>query len=441
MRIALVLPIDPTLRGNGAAQRAAFWRRALSGLGDLTTIVIDLISEPPTADDDDPLGEMLHVPAMQLDHPTHPTLARRAPHHLGARIATDFDPPFDLVVGFRSYVGLVCVGIAEQHECPVLIDLDDDDAALAAERGDADAHRWISLLETLRGHGATFVAANRVIGAPLAAIVANVAPTNAAVRPLPDAPSVVMLGNFTYPPNVDGAHWFLDRVWPLVGAQVPTADLSLVGPGSDRLEHGRGFVDDLDELLRTARLSVVPLLHGSGTRLKILDSWARGVPVVSTGVGADGLDASGSAALIGDTPAAFADHVVRLLRDDELANQVGAAGAERAERDHGESAATAVVARVVDQLLHPPVGPRRRDDLVATEVEDGLVIHDPVADVAHHLDPVAAMVFTLCDGESPLEQLVGTLSSLGLDGPDLRETVATAVALLAERRLLEPTPS
>ena len=86
------------------------------------------------------------------------------------------------------------------------------------------------------------------------------------------------------------------------------------------------MIDAVGELARS-RGAVVPLLTGSGTRLKILEAWAAGLPVVSTTVGAEGLPVqNGETALLADDPALFVTEVTRLLACTELRQQIGSAG-------------------------------------------------------------------------------------------------------------------
>jgi glycosyltransferase involved in cell wall biosynthesis len=140
-----------------------------------------------------------------------------------------------------------------------------------------------------------------------------------------------MISLLTYEPNIDGAWFFVDEVLPLVRAAVPDVELRLVGRHDDRAaalaeRPGvvlRGEVPDVGPELRDAAVVVVPIRSGGGTRIKILEAFARRVPVVSTTVGCEGIDAvPGEHLLTGDTPDALADACVRLLRDDALRTRV-----------------------------------------------------------------------------------------------------------------------
>jgi len=153
-----------------------------------------------------------------------------------------------------------------------------------------------------------------------------------------EPPTVLLAGQLTYGPNVDGARWFVDEVLPGVRRRVPGATLALVGRTSAAVDDlagrdgvdVRGYVEAIDDELGRADLVVVPLRQGSGTRIKILEAWAHHLPVVSTSVGAEGLGAHDERELlIADDAEAFAAAVDRLLTDRALRAQVTEAGAKR----------------------------------------------------------------------------------------------------------------
>jgi glycosyltransferase involved in cell wall biosynthesis len=115
-----------------------------------------------------------------------------------------------------------------------------------------------------------------------------------------------------------------ELVWRLVGKNA--AAVRPFTTGDPRIEVSGEVKDAVRELAR-AQVAVVPLLAGSGTRLKILEAWAAGTPVVSTSVGAEGLAArDGEQILLADGPAAFAEAVSRLLACKEMRDRVGKAG-------------------------------------------------------------------------------------------------------------------
>lgn len=141
-------------------------------------------------------------------------------------------------------------------------------------------------------------------------------------------PAVVLFqATFDYAPNVDAADWLVSEVAPLLQARLPDVEIRLVGtpvPGVQRQHRPPavtvvGQVPTMEPELARADIAVVPVRYGSGTRFKILESFAHRVPVVSTTVGAEGLDVvSGVHLLIADDPEAFAAACERLLTDPDL---------------------------------------------------------------------------------------------------------------------------
>lgn len=155
---------------------------------------------------------------------------------------------------------------------------------------------------------------------------------------------VTFLGGLHWPPNQEGAAWFLDRVWPRIAAAVPSAVFTVLGrSGASALPQARnhqrvevtGYVSDPQPYLADTAAFVVPLKSGAGMRVKILDAWCWGVPVVSTTVGAEGLLASDDDnALIADDEASFADAVIRLANDQRLGRRLAESGRATVERHY-----------------------------------------------------------------------------------------------------------
>jgi glycosyltransferase involved in cell wall biosynthesis len=155
-------------------------------------------------------------------------------------------------------------------------------------------------------------------------------------------PALVFTGKLDYRPNSDAALWFAAKVWPLVRARNPQAQWYLVGknPGPqlaalERLDgvHVTGYVPEIQPYLAAADCYIAPLRVGGGTRLKLLEALACGLPIVTTTLGAEGLEVrSGEQLLLADTAADFCNAVVRLLNDRDLAVHLGAGARELACR-------------------------------------------------------------------------------------------------------------
>jgi glycosyltransferase involved in cell wall biosynthesis len=155
--------------------------------------------------------------------------------------------------------------------------------------------------------------------------------------PAADRRGALFLGSFPHLPNLDAFELLVDEVWPAVRRRLPDAALTVAGarpPDRVLAWDGRdgirvvGEVDEAAPLYRSHRVLVVPLRAGSGTRLKILEALASGLPVVSTTIGAEGLALSDPPEItIADDPQAMADRVAELLRaDDEHIEAVGRRG-------------------------------------------------------------------------------------------------------------------
>jgi glycosyltransferase involved in cell wall biosynthesis len=172
--------------------------------------------------------------------------------------------------------------------------------------------------------------------------------------PPPDGRTVVYFGLLSTVPNVDGVIHFVQEIWPriaaahpearckIIGGRPPPALLALAGP---RVEL-TGFVDDLRPHLAAAAAVVVPLRLGGGTRLKIVEGMAMGKAIVSTSLGAEGIEAvPGRDILIENQPAGFADAVGRLLTDPGLAATIGQAARRLAVERYAWSAASRTLER------------------------------------------------------------------------------------------------
>jgi O-antigen biosynthesis protein len=155
------------------------------------------------------------------------------------------------------------------------------------------------------------------------------------VAPAEEREGILFLGGFEHVPNVDAAVRLVGDVMPGVWKELGDVEVTIVGssppPEVQALASHRvdvaGWVEDLEPLMRRARLMVAPLRFGAGVKGKITQCLAMGLPVVTTGVGAEGLDVTdGESMLIADDPSEIADRVVRCYRDEELWQRISAAG-------------------------------------------------------------------------------------------------------------------
>ncbi|NTU79628.1 MAG: glycosyltransferase [Chloroflexales bacterium] len=157
--------------------------------------------------------------------------------------------------------------------------------------------------------------------------------------------SILSMATMFWPPNVDGVLWFAHEVYPLIKHEVPAARFDVVGarpPATvrrlgeeDPSINVAGYVDDPQPYREAAAALIVPVRAGGGMRVKILEALAHGLPIVSTTIGYEGIDLlPGKHLLAGDTPAAFAEAVVRLLSDPALGRRLAASGRRVAEESY-----------------------------------------------------------------------------------------------------------
>jgi glycosyltransferase involved in cell wall biosynthesis len=158
--------------------------------------------------------------------------------------------------------------------------------------------------------------------------------------------NILTMGTLYYPPNADGIRWFLNEVFPLIQVTLPEATLTIVGknPPDDFIQaagasNGRvtvtGYIPDLDPYYARATVMVIPVRAGGGMRVRILEAFARAIPVVTTTVGLEGIQAEpGSDVLVADSPIDFAQSTIRLLSDARLQDQLSVNGRRLAENKY-----------------------------------------------------------------------------------------------------------
>ena len=153
------------------------------------------------------------------------------------------------------------------------------------------------------------------------------------VRRHPTARTVLHIGTMYWPPNIEGVLWFAREAWPMVKAEVPDARFVVVGAHPPREVQAlaendgsivvTGYVDDPTDYFRHTAAAIVPINAGSGMRVKILEAFARGLPLVSTSIGYEGIDAvPDEHLLVADAPLPYAQAVIRLLNDPDLRHRL-----------------------------------------------------------------------------------------------------------------------
>ena len=228
-------------------------------------------------------------------------------------------------------------------------------------------HHVIAVSESDRALMTQWVDEDRVTVVPTGVDLAAYRPDPKAAEP---GPLITFVGAMDWEPNADGVDYFCGEIWPAVKAEVPDARFRIVGrnPGRRILKWASesvqvtGRVPSVVEHLQESAVVIVPLRIGGGTRLKIYEAMATAKAVVSTTVGAEGLDVHhGRDIMLADDPRSFAQAVLMLLRDRELRRRYEKAAAETAARfdwpaigDHFAEVLRAVVEKQSSNLRAVP---------------------------------------------------------------------------------------
>ncbi len=204
-------------------------------------------------------------------------------------------------------------------------------------------HHVIAVSENDRSLMTQWVDGDRVTVVPTGVDLAEYRPDSAAPDVDASAPLITFVGAMDWEPNVDGVEYFCAEVWPAIKAEVPQARFRIVGRNPDRRVQKwasidasievTGHVPSVVEHLRQSAVVIVPLRIGGGTRLKIYEAMATGKAVVSTTIGAEGLDVHhGRDIMLADDAGSFAQAAIMLLRDSELRRRYEKAAADTAAR-------------------------------------------------------------------------------------------------------------
>jgi glycosyltransferase involved in cell wall biosynthesis len=300
--------------------------------------------------------------------------------------APDDPPPYDLVWYFQVRAWVLAGGSVL---APSVVDIDDlEDQKIEARAGlprpvaglgdrlrrragrlwsEEDARRWRRLHRRIGDRTAATVVCSdldaRRSGLPGVRVIPNgyaVPEKPVGGHALSDPPVVLFQGTLRYPPNADGARYLVQEIGPRLRRLVPGARIRLVGlapPSLDPLDDPpsvtlTGQVPDITTELARADVVVIPLRYASGTRVKILEAFAHRIPVVSTTVGAEGLDVrSGHHLLVADDPDGIAAACARLMNDasfrQTIVDQAYALFLERYQSSRIEAQVVAVARDVV----------------------------------------------------------------------------------------------
>jgi glycosyltransferase involved in cell wall biosynthesis len=274
---------------------------------------------------------------------------------------------------------------ARQARAPVILDAHNLMTGVMRTLASADsrrAHRWFWRFEALKTSAferhvarqvdAVCVPSEREAatleswGARCPVVVPNGVDVEAIdYAPPPPGARLLYVGHYGWRPNVEGALELVASILPRVRAAIPEAELVLVGgrppaelvaraaPGAGTGVRVTGEVEDVLPQLREARVLVVPLRCGGGTRLKVLEALAAGTPVVATPFAVAGLGLQdGRHVLTADAPADIADLTLAVIRDDALARRLSEEGRALVRRRFGWSVVAQPLLEVNERLAH-----------------------------------------------------------------------------------------
>jgi polysaccharide biosynthesis protein PslH len=398
--LLLLTPIMPAETGNGLAMRAGMQLRALSARYEVRVVVI-----PVSGGSSDTAWAERHASSVRVVRPDpvalragaarlmasavwrerlqrsepFPAAVKFASPALAAAVAEAAGAGSPRVHALRAYLAPVALAVAEHVGAPWrTLDLDDDDVHRLASEGSDDAARaYERLLATFGGEFAWVSLASaedaaRVTGrlGLRTTVVANAVAIPAEVggrsQRAPGQRLLLLVGNLTYSPNIDAAERLVRELLPRVRRLVDeTVAVEIVG----RFEAGgpiealaaepgvtvRGYVDDLAAAYARADLAVVPLTEGSGTRIKLLEAFAAGVPVVTTPIGAAGLEVEdGRHLLLASDADALAAAIARVLSDEQLAEDLARNARALAEQRFGAEVVGGRLRALMQELDQAP---------------------------------------------------------------------------------------
>ena len=374
-RCLMILPIAPNPRGNGLAQRAYLFWKAARKTFDTDVLLVPVAQNQPAIALHEPTSSVPIFKEIEGGFATstqfdlisriknlaercaafsqfgQPSLCSRLTNDLARLCAPSLETHhYHHIHVMRSYCApfaellLRHLGRTAQTRPTLSLDLDEDDARFANDlaahyrsAGDDVRANWSaveaqsfnvildkhigsfdlvfasSAKEAEQLSNKTGVQVNTIVNAVKVPVVR---------RPMRDGRNLLFVGSFQHPPNADGLEWFIEQIWPMVRRRT-NAELTAIGQAPSSHTHrlatrpGMRLLSNVANLNRhyaASDISIVPLRLGAGTRIKILESAAMGVPIISTSRGADGLPfTDGVHGWLADTSTGFADAICQAL--------------------------------------------------------------------------------------------------------------------------------
>ncbi len=409
MRFLVTADEYPWPARSGYRQRLHWTVRALSGLGSVDLLVAR--DRPlPAADDPPPEARLGRSEVVTAPYAARSSVSRAARWLASGRprrlVGQDWTRArgvaqqwaatgYDLVWFAHSPTYLA---LADRFPVPHVVDLDNLESSMARHRRARrdrqsssrsvprhlasagadllDEWLWRRAEQRIAARAAVTVVCSdldrRRLALPRVAVLPNgyeraTAPAGAPARPATDGGVLLFVGPLTYEPNRDAVAWFARQALPLVRARRPGTRFRVVGDlGAEVVDGLRGIpgveltgeVPDVAAELAEASVVVVPLRFGGGTRIKVLEAFAHGVPVVSTTVGCEGLDVEdGRHVLLAEDPQSLAAACLDLLEDEERRTALRAQAGDLWQRRYRWTVIAPTVGEIVEAALARPGAP------------------------------------------------------------------------------------
>jgi len=396
MRILWILPYLPWPTTSGGKTRQYQLLRSLAARGHRITLLVQskaVLDEASRAVLEPLLERLIVLPRRPLKHPLTLLAALFAPwplltsinglsRPLQQQFSRLLDESWDVIQIEHSYSFQPYARLLAQRQQPFLLTEHNLESSLGAATYDRFP-AWLRLFvrydqwRARRWEQQVFDQANRVLAVTEEDAIAMRALTQtpvevavngvdtrsfAGVQADGSSQRVLFVGNYEYAPNVDAVHWALEEIFPRLWQHCPQARFAVAGYAlpadwAQRWPDPRiewlGFVPELSELQGRCALFLAPLRHGGGSKLKVLEALAAGLPLISTAQGASGLQLQDRHDYLrGETPAALAQALTELLNAPQFAAQLAANGRHYACQHHDWQAVAGQLEAVYRQLPH-----------------------------------------------------------------------------------------
>ncbi len=377
MRALLITPVMPSATGNGLAMRAGLWLESLSARFDTDIAVASMFADHESAKAfTSSRATSITMLSGRID--TTPGIPRLVPEldESSGNLLRELISHADIVIVFRLYLAELAQP-AHDKGLPVLIDLDDLDWVREERLGNhqqaEEFQEYARSVLDIASVATTASIHDAEVGVDINCDVHWMHVPNGVREPayaneLTSDPDIDLLfvATLGYEPNARAAEWLVREVMPLlpgvrvgiVGSAPTTTTRALAGPNVTV----EADVLDVTSWYQRSRACVVPIHSGSGTRTKIPEAWAHQRPVISTSIGAEGIEVTG-AALIADDAEAFAQACNAALTQPMVAQELIAHGSQRYHDSHAMEIAQEAADAAIDAALATTRGPNPRPRL------------------------------------------------------------------------------